>query len=105
MPLLDFRQARADIRLAEVLQLLGWRARARCGAQVRGPCPVHESTSPASRSFSAHDTSGAQHLALFRLQRFGECPGPVGSSHQPGTLPGGAGLVPATGTTCAIFGE
>jgi DNA primase len=54
MPLLDFRQARADIRLAEVLQLLGWRARARCGAQVRGPCPVHGSTSPGSRSFSAH---------------------------------------------------
>ena len=27
MPLLDFRQARAEIRLAVVLELLGWRAR------------------------------------------------------------------------------
>ena len=35
MPLLDLRQARADIRLAEVLQLLGWTARARVGVQVR----------------------------------------------------------------------
>jgi DNA primase len=54
MPLLDFRQARQEIRLAEVLRLLDWRARARSGAQVRGPCPVHGSTSPGSRSFSAH---------------------------------------------------
>ena len=54
MPLLDFRQARAEIRLAVVLELLGWRARERRGPQVRGPCPVHRSSSPGSRSFSAH---------------------------------------------------
>jgi hypothetical protein len=54
MPLLDLRRARADIRLADVLQVLGWTARARVGAQVRGPCPVHRSRSPRSRSFSAH---------------------------------------------------
>jgi hypothetical protein len=54
MPLLDFRQARADIGLAEVLQLLGWTARARLGVQVRGPCPVHGAHSPRSRSCSAH---------------------------------------------------
>ena len=54
MPLIDWRQARADIRLAEVLQLLGWTARARVGAQVRGPCPVHGSRARGSRSFSAH---------------------------------------------------
>jgi len=54
MPLLDLRQARANIRLAEVLELLGWTARARVGVQVRGPCPLHGSHSPASRSFSAH---------------------------------------------------
>jgi DNA primase len=53
MPLLDFRQARAEIRLAEVLELLGWTARSRGGAQVRGPCPVHGSRSPTSRSLSA----------------------------------------------------
>jgi len=54
MPLLDLRQARADIRLAEVLALLGWTARLQRGVQVRGPCPVHGSPSPTSRSFSAH---------------------------------------------------
>ena len=53
MPLIDLRQARADIRLHEVLQLLGWTARARRGVQVRGPCPVHGSQSPRSRSLSA----------------------------------------------------
>lgn len=54
MPLLDFRQARADIRLAKGLQLRGWRARACRAAQVRGLCPGPGSTSPGSRSFSAH---------------------------------------------------
>jgi DNA primase len=54
MPLIDYRQARAEVRLAIVLELLGWRARAQRGEQVRGPCPVHRSTSPASRSLSAH---------------------------------------------------
>jgi DNA primase len=54
MPLIDFRRARAEVRLAEVLELLGWRCRERRGEQVREPCPVHRSTSPRSRSFSAH---------------------------------------------------
>jgi len=54
MPLIDFRQARTEIRLSMVLQLLGWSARQRSGEQVRGPCPVHGSTSARSRSFSAH---------------------------------------------------
>ena len=54
MPLIDLRQARAEIRLSVVLGLLGWRAREGRGEQVRGPCPVHGSASPRSRSFSAH---------------------------------------------------
>jgi hypothetical protein len=53
MPLIDLRQARREVCLAAVLQLLGWRARERRGAQVRGPGPVHGSSSPSSRSFSA----------------------------------------------------
>src|SRR5262249_48132302 len=59
MPLIDLRQARAEIHLACVLELLGWRARERCGEQVRGPRPVHRSRSPTSRSFSAHLGKGA----------------------------------------------
>jgi len=59
MPLIDFRAARSEIRLAEVLELLGWRFRERRGEQVRGPCPVHGSQSATSRSFSAHLGKGA----------------------------------------------
>ena len=53
MPLVDFRQARSEVRLAAVLELLGWQARERRGEQVRGACPLHGSTAPRSRSFSA----------------------------------------------------
>jgi hypothetical protein len=58
MPLIDLRRARAEVRLAVVLQLLGWRSHERRGEQVRGPCPVHGSTSPRSRSFAAHRGRG-----------------------------------------------
>ena len=54
MPLIDLRAVRAEVSLAAVLRLLDWRARERRGEQVRGPCPLHGSTSPGSRSFSAH---------------------------------------------------
>ena len=54
MPLVDLRQARGDIRLGWVLGLLGWQPRRHRGEQVRGACPLHGSTSPRSRSFSAH---------------------------------------------------
>jgi DNA primase len=54
MPLIDLRQARAEIRLSDVLALLDFVPRTRCGAQRRGPCPVHGSQSASSRSFAAH---------------------------------------------------
>ena len=54
MPLLDFRQARREVGLGAVLGLLDWHPRERRGEQVRGACPLHGSTSPRSRSFSAH---------------------------------------------------
>ena len=54
MPGIDFAAARAAIALAEVLDLLGFVACESRGDQVRGPCPVHGSTSPSSRSFSAN---------------------------------------------------
>jgi hypothetical protein len=53
MPPLDFLQARRDIRLGVVLELLSWRERERRGFPVRGACPLHGATSPRSRSFSA----------------------------------------------------
>jgi DNA primase len=53
MPGIDFRQARLSVRLAEVLELLGFEPSARRGDQLRGPCPVHGSRTPTSRSFAA----------------------------------------------------
>ena len=61
MPLIDFRQARSEIELARVLELLDWQPRGRRGCQVRGACPLHGSTSPRSRSFSAHLGRGVWH--------------------------------------------
>ena len=54
MPALDFREARARLQLAEVLELLGFEPSQRRGDQVRGPCPVHLSRTRTSRSFAAH---------------------------------------------------
>ena len=54
MPGLDFRRAREEIRLAEVLALLDYSSRRQTGVQLRGPCPVHGSQSATSRSFAAH---------------------------------------------------
>jgi DNA primase len=54
MPLIDYRRARAEVTVHEMLTLLGWTARVQTGAQARGPCPVHRSRSPTSRVFAAH---------------------------------------------------
>jgi DNA primase (bacterial type) len=53
MPPIDYRQARSRIRLAEVLDLAGFEASWCRGEQARGPCPVHHSRTPLSRSFAA----------------------------------------------------
>jgi DNA primase len=54
MPGIDFREARSRLRLVEVLELVGFEPRSRNGDQVRGPCPIHGSRTPRSRSFAAH---------------------------------------------------
>jgi putative transposase len=52
-PAIDFDAVRAAITLAAVLQLLGFKANSSHGAQQRGPCPLHGSSSGTSRCFSA----------------------------------------------------
>jgi transposase InsO family protein len=53
-PAIDFAALRAVLTMAAVLQLLGCRASSAPGAQRRGPCPLHGSTSGTSRCFSAN---------------------------------------------------
>ncbi len=53
MPSIDFPAVRAAISLQSVLELLGFVPSERRGDQLRGPCPIHKSKSPQSRSFSA----------------------------------------------------
>jgi hypothetical protein len=52
-PPIDFAAVRAAISMAAVLQLLGFKANSTKGAQQRGPCPLHGSTSGTSDCFSA----------------------------------------------------
>lgn len=58
---IDYRAVRALITLPDVLDEIGFVPVERRGAQLRGPCPVHRSTSPASRSFSANLDKNAFH--------------------------------------------
>ena len=53
-PTIDFAAVRAAITMAAVLQLLGFQANSTRGAQQRGPCPLHGSTSGTSRCFSVN---------------------------------------------------
>ena len=57
MPGIRYAEVRAGVTIAEVLDLLGFVAGATSRDQVRGPCPVHRSTAPSSRSFSANRRS------------------------------------------------
>lgn len=61
MPGIDFREARARLPRAEVLHLLGFEPRSCWGQQLRGPCPVHRSRRPTSRSLAAHRGKGVGH--------------------------------------------
>jgi DNA primase len=61
MPAIDFRAARAQVRLAEVLALIDFTPSTRHGEALRGLCPVHRSRNAASRSFAAHLGKGVWH--------------------------------------------
>jgi DNA primase len=61
MPGVDFRLLRERIAMREVLELLQFEPIARSGDQWRGPCPVHGSRNPKSRSFSVNVRLGRYH--------------------------------------------
>jgi DNA primase len=54
MPGVRFQEVRSLVSMAQVLDLIGFVAGEQSGAEVRGSCPVHGSSSPKSRSFSAN---------------------------------------------------
>ena len=51
---IDFGAVRAAISIQQVLELVGFEPCERRGPQLRGPCPIHHSQTPASRSFSVN---------------------------------------------------
>ena len=53
-PAIDFDAVRAAVSMTAVLQLLGFQANGRQGAQERGPCPLHGSSLGTNRCFSAN---------------------------------------------------
>jgi DNA primase len=54
MPAIDFALFRSRMTMQQVLGLLQFVPVRRRGDQLRGPCPVHGSSSPTSHSFSVH---------------------------------------------------
>jgi DNA primase len=56
MPGVDFHVLRNEISMEDVLRQLRFEATGRSGDQLHGPCPVHGSTSPGSRTFSMNLT-------------------------------------------------
>lgn len=54
MPGVDFHELRGLISIADVLHLIGFVPTQTWGHQLRGPCPVHGSSSPNSRVFSVN---------------------------------------------------
>ena len=54
MPGIDDDRLRREIRMEEVLELIGFEPVQRTGAPWYGPCPLHHGSSARSRHFSVH---------------------------------------------------
>ena len=61
MPGVDFEVLRERTAMEDVLRLLEFQPCSRRGDQLRGPCPVHGSSNPRSRSFSVNVRLGRYH--------------------------------------------
>jgi DNA primase len=59
MPSIDYQALRQTATIQQVLELLEFIRSERANDQVRGPCPIHRSQSPDSRSFCANLTRNA----------------------------------------------
>jgi DNA primase len=58
VPGVDFNVLRAEIRMEQVLTLVGFQASSRCGAQWYGACPLHQATRRRGRCFSVNLANG-----------------------------------------------
>lgn len=56
---IDYVEVRRRIGIVAVLELLEWTPVAQAGVQLRGPCPIHGSSSPHSRSLSVNTAKNA----------------------------------------------
>jgi DNA primase len=54
VPGIDFRALREQTSMTAVLALIGFKAQTGSGPALRGPCPIHRSQAPTSRSFAVH---------------------------------------------------
>ena len=54
MPGIDFARVREMASMADVLRLASYEPAEALGDQLRGPCPIHGSSSQTSRSFSVN---------------------------------------------------
>ena len=70
MPGINFQQLRAEISMAEVLELLGFIATNGSGDQRYGPCPLNPTTAQRDRHFSVNLKSGR--FFCRECRRFGD---------------------------------
>ncbi len=54
---IDFARLKQLVPMHQVLDLISWRPLRRENDELRGPCPVHLSTSPKSRCFAVKGNS------------------------------------------------
>ncbi|MGI9323769.1 MAG: CHC2 zinc finger domain-containing protein [Pseudomonadales bacterium] len=54
----DFEVLRNEIKMEQVLKQLNFEQVGQTGDQLRGPCPVHKSSNPSSRTFSVNLDTG-----------------------------------------------
>jgi DNA primase len=69
MPGIDFDELRRCVTMEQVLRLLDFTPRRRFGSQLRGPCPIHHSSSERSRTFSVNLATGRYYC--FKCGSFG----------------------------------
>jgi DNA primase len=54
----NFEVLRNEIKMEQVLEQLHFEQVSQSGDQLRGPCPVHRSSNPGSRTFSVNVSTG-----------------------------------------------